>query len=106
MDKTTKKYHIEQTATIFGIFWSVIGLIAGILFPMIYMVPLLFSSWILFGSIGHSSWANSYLMINYNSPQVYIPLFVVEGVVFLAGCVIFFIGLIQLVRSRLRNEEL
>ena len=106
MEKPKIKYHAGKIVTIFGIIWSIIGLIAGILFPMIYMVPLLFSSWILFGSVGHSSWANGYLMINYNSPSVYIPLFIFEGIVFVIGFVVFLIGLIQLVKCRFDKKTL
>ncbi len=106
MDKTIKNYRVEKQISFIGIVWSIIGLIAGILFPMIYMVPMLFSSWVLFASVGHNSWANAYLMINYNSPQVYIPLFIIEGIVFLVGCTIFFLGLTQMVKSKLRNEQL
>ena len=60
----------------------------------------------LFGSVGHQSWANAYLVINYNSPQVYIPLFVIEGVVFAIGCVIFLLGLITLVKGRLQGKKI
>jgi protein-S-isoprenylcysteine O-methyltransferase Ste14 len=68
------------------------------------MVPMLFSSWALFGSIGHNSWANSYLMIDYLDPRVYISFFIIEGLIFFVGLIIFILGLGRLVKGRLHKE--
>jgi len=106
MDKEKRIRILQQISTIVGTCWVFLGLIAGILFPMIWMAPLLFSSWALFASIGHNSWANSYLMIDYNDPRVYLTLYVVEATIFLLGFVIFILGLSYLVKGRYHKEIL
>ncbi len=106
MDQKKRKLYVKQISTRIGIVWSAVGLVAGILLPMIYMFPMLFSSWALFASFGHNSWANSYLCINYISSRVYLPLFVVEGLIFTSGLTIFIIGLGTLARSRHNKEKL
>ena len=106
MDREKRKLKFEQLSTRSGIVWSGIGLLAGILFPMIYMFPMLFSSWVLFASLGHNSWANAYLGINYLSPSIYLPLFIIEGLIFVAGLLIFLFGLRNIVKSRRSKEKL
>ncbi|MBN2156294.1 MAG: hypothetical protein JW776_09635 [Candidatus Lokiarchaeota archaeon] len=106
MNKEKRKLIIEQISTVFGMVWSFIGLIAGILLPMIYIAPLVFSSWLLFASWGHNTWANSYLMINYSEPNVYIPLYIIEAIFFVSGFIIFILGLIYMVKGRIKKEKL
>ena len=76
-------------------FWVAVPILFGMLFPMIYMFPLAFTSWWLFG-FGHTYWLNCFLNLDYHLPVVYIPLFLIEGIIFLIGISLFFAGLITL----------
>lgn len=86
--------------------WVSIPIIFGTLFPMIYMAPLIFSSWWLFGSFEHISWLNSYIFLNYQNPAVFISLYVFEIIIFIIGWIIFLTGLITLTQSRLSGKKL
>ena len=86
--------------------WVSIPIILGTLFPMIYMAPLIFSSWWLFGSFEHISWLNYYILLDYQNPAVFISIFVFEIIVFIIGWIIFLTGLITLTQARLSGKKL
>ena len=87
-------------------FWVAVPILFGILLPMVYMFPLAFTSWWLFGSFEHTSWLNCYLVLDYHRPVVYIALYLIEGIIFLTGTYLFVAGLITLTKSRLSKLEL
>ncbi|MBN2155717.1 MAG: hypothetical protein JW776_06720 [Candidatus Lokiarchaeota archaeon] len=105
-DRERKKHIVERISTLIGIIWVFIGVITGVIFPMLYIIPMLFSSWILFGSFGVFSWANTYLLIDYQNPRIFVTLYVVEGIIFLVGLMIFCSSLAYLVKGRYRKQKL
>ncbi|MFX0139349.1 MAG: methyltransferase family protein [Candidatus Hodarchaeota archaeon] len=86
--------------------WVSLPIIFGILFPMIYMAPLIFSSWWLFGSFEHISWLNYYIILNYQNPAISISLYAFEIMIFVMGWIIFLTGLITLTQARLSGKKL
>ncbi len=106
MEKEEKKQIIVRISKSIGTIWAFIGLIAGVLFPMLYIPLLLSSSWVLFASIGEYSWANMYLKIDIVNSQVYLAIYTIEGFIFLVGLSIFCLGLGYLVKGRNQNQKL
>ncbi len=85
--------------------WVYVPIIAGIITAMLYMIPLAYTSWVLFLSLGNGGWAN--LIYGFNLYENYLPLGIVlvilESMVFLVGLTLFIWGFIQIVRAR-KNE--
>jgi len=85
--------------------WVYVPIIAGIITAMLYMIPLAYTSWVLFFSLGNGGWAN--LIYAYNLNREDLPLGIVlailESIVFLVGLTLFIWGFIQIVRAR-KNE--
>jgi protein-S-isoprenylcysteine O-methyltransferase Ste14 len=106
MEKKTIKHLIEWLTSKIGVIWAFIGIIAGVIFPMLYIPLLLSSSWILFASVGEFSWANTYLKISITDPRVKLTIYIVEGIIFFLGLLIFCWGLWYLVIARYQNQKL
>jgi protein-S-isoprenylcysteine O-methyltransferase Ste14 len=106
MDKKRLRHLIEWIATKMGVIWSFIGIIAGVLYPMLYIPLLLSSSWILFAGVDTHSWANTYLKIQISDPRVKLSIYIVEGIIFFTGLVLFCLGLGYLVNGRYRKQKL
>ena len=84
--------------------WIYSPIIAGILIPMVYMLPIAFTSWWLFASVGSSRWANGWIMMEVNPDTVVFIVF--EFLIFSVGLVLFVWGVITIAKSRIRKEGL
>ncbi len=76
----------------------------GILLPMAYLAPLIFSSWLLFSPhLGHGSWMTAYI---YFGRPVSLAIFTVGIFLFVLGLVMLSTGLIALVNARKNHSNL
>lgn len=81
--------------------WAYMPIIAGILFPMVYMFPLAYTSWIVFQSWGAGSWVDSWIVIfSWDSSFRVDILLIIEIIIFIAGFLLFLFGLIHLVKGK------
>ena len=81
--------------------WAYMPLIAGILYPMVYMFPLAYTSWIIFQSWGAGSWVDSWIVIfSWDSSFRVDILLIIEIIIFIVGLLLFFWGLIHLVKGK------
>ncbi len=82
--------------------WVYVPIIAGLITQMLYMIPLAYTSWVLFLSLGYASWAD--LIYIFGLGGKYLPLgiflFVFECIIFVVGLTLFFWGFIHIVRVR------
>ncbi len=96
---------IQRLLCFLSSIWIYVPIIAGIITAMLYMIPLAYTSWVLFLSLGNAGWAN--LIYAYNLNRENLPLGIVlailESMVFLVGLTLFIWGFIQIVRAR-KNE--
>jgi len=81
--------------------WVYMPIIAGILYPMVYMFPLAYSSWIIFQSWGAGSWVDSWIVIfSWDSSFRVDILLIIEIIIFIVGLLLFFWGLIHLIKGK------
>ncbi len=81
--------------------WAYMPIIAGILYPMVYMFPLAYTSWIVFQSWGAGSWVDSWIVIfSWDSSFRVDILLIIEIIIFIAGFLLFLFGLIHLVKGK------
>lgn len=81
--------------------WVYMPIIAGILYPMVYMFPLAYSSWIIFQSWEAGSWVDSWIVIfSWDSSFRVDILLIIEIIIFIVGLLLFFWGLIHLVKGK------
>ncbi len=81
--------------------WAYMPIIAGILYPMVYMFPIAYTSWIIFQSWGAGSWVDSWIVIfSWDSSFRVDILLIIEIIIFIVGLLLFFWGLIHLVKGK------
>ena len=85
--------------------WVYAPIIAGILFPMIWMFPIAFTSWWLLAFLGNRNWFNGWIELEQFTPGV-ITLVVFEFLIFLFGFVLFTWGIIYLAKIIFKKEGL
>lgn len=79
-----------------------IPIVLGILYPMVFLIPIFHFSGVVLGSpLG--SWLSAYYLI---SPNEVLPLLIIEVFIFLIGCALFFVALIQLTQAKQQGENL
>ncbi|MCF2141205.1 MAG: hypothetical protein K9W44_14190 [Candidatus Lokiarchaeota archaeon] len=88
--------------------WILLPIIFGIIIPMVYMIPLAYSSWILFfnnsnGPLGE--WVNRWFNIDYSS-STYIILLIVELMIFILGLFLICTSIYRLAKDRRYNHQL
>ncbi len=83
------------------IIWIYSPIIASILIPMAYMLPLAFSSWSMFAFFGNPSWLAGY----FRFPE-FISLMIFEVLTFVLGLTLFIWGVITLVKVKKKKEGL
>lgn len=92
---------VAKVILVLSSIWVYMPIIAGIFAHMIYMIPLAYTSWVLFLSLG-GSWAE--MGSGFTFDGKYIPLgilaFIFEIAVFIVGVTLFIWGFIQIVRVR------
>ncbi len=88
--------------------WVYVPIIAGIITPMIYMIPLAYTSWVLFFSLGHASWAN--MLYGFGFKGKYLPLGILltvfEIAAFIGGLTLFVWGFIHIAQAKKNNVHL
>ncbi|MFX0210647.1 MAG: methyltransferase family protein [Candidatus Hodarchaeota archaeon] len=77
-------------------------IILGILYPMIFLIPIFYCSGVVLGS-PFGLWLSAYYFIY---PNEALSLVIIEVFIFLIGCALFFVALIQLVQARQRRENI
>ena len=87
--------------------WIYAPIVVGIIFHMIWMLPIAFTSWWIFGLFGSRSWVNSWIILDYleYTPGVK-TLIVFEFLIFTIGLALFIWGLFYIARARLKKEGL
>lgn len=86
---------------ILTLFYVYLPIILGILYPMVFLIPIFYLSGVILGSPG--LWLSAYYLIY---PNEVLPLVIFEVFVFLIGCALFFSALLQLVQARQRGEKI
>ncbi len=93
---------VTKIILILSSIWVYVPIIAGIITQMLYMIPLAYTSWILFFSLGYASWAD--LIYVFGLGGKYLPLgiflFIIDIAVFISGLTLFIWGFIHIVRAR------
>ncbi|MCF2141209.1 MAG: hypothetical protein K9W44_14210 [Candidatus Lokiarchaeota archaeon] len=85
--------------------WIILPIIFGILIPMIYIIPLAYSSWILFLNAPFGDWVNGWFFIN-KYPTLSRIVLSIELLTFLIGLFLLFTGIYTLAKDRLNNRSL
>ncbi|WP_457557212.1 methyltransferase family protein [Candidatus Harpocratesius sp.] len=99
------KYWMTQISIFITELWIILPVIFGILIPMIYAIPLAYSSWILFFNTPFGDWVNGWLLID-NYPVLLIIVLSCELISFFIGMFLFFAGIYSLARDRLENHPI
>ena len=75
-------------------------IIIGILYPMVFRIPIFYISGVILFS---SYWLSAYYFL---SPDEVLTLIIIEVFIFLTGCALFLLGLIQLTQAKQRGETI
>jgi len=105
MEKNLWKKILSKITIGLSMIWIYLPIIGGIITPMFYMLPVLFSSWFLFGLNWFSPeisfyyvWFDGYIVVTELSTIIVFTIF--ESIIFLFGCYILISGIIHLARAR------
>ncbi len=111
-----KSYKIQQLffsllgrlAQILALIYVYLPIILGILYPMVFLIPIFYISGVSLGSLYLGNWFSfSFLSAYYLlSPDVVLPLLIFEIFIFLTGCCLFFAAIIQLTQAKQRGEKI
>ncbi len=82
--------------------WIYSPIIAGILFAMVWMFPVAFTSWWLFAFVGNKNWVLGIIAVN----DQMIILIVFEFLIFGIGLVLFIWGVVLIARAKLKKTGL
>ncbi|MHA1668328.1 MAG: methyltransferase family protein [Candidatus Heimdallarchaeaceae archaeon] len=99
---------MKSLVIVMTLVWVYAPIIANILLLMaVWMVPIAFTSWILFTYFGSAGWLYKLIVLKYmtNTPGV-ITLLVFEAIFFTFGLVLFIWGLIYIAKVRIKKEGL
>ena len=81
--------------------WSYIPIIMGILIPMVVVLPLAYTSWIIFSPLFSGWWAfEGYIPLTHIYPFQLVLLLIIELIIFIGGVVLFLSGLYHLAKGR------
>jgi hypothetical protein len=100
---------VEKAGTVAAAAAIYLPVLAGIITPMLWLLPAWYSTWYVLGFIFPFSdtWGGLWVpFLDGDLPPLLLPIFVIETTVFFIGSYIFLRSLLQLVRSRLRGEWL
>lgn len=93
-----------------GLIWVYLPLIGGIITPMIYMIPLLYTSWYLFGMGNMYSliWFNGWILLGFHEGLLAATIIVIilESLVFVLGCYLIVSGIVHLASGRKEGMSL
>ena len=98
---------VEKAATATATVAAYLPVLAGIITPMLYLLPAWYSTWYVLGFIFPFSetWGGLWVpFLDSDLAPLLGPILVVETIVFFIGAYIFLRSLLQLARSRLRGE--
>ena len=87
-----------------SISWIYAPIIAGIIIPMVYMLPIAFTSRWLFAPGGSSSWVDGWIIMRITTGVI--VFFIFEVLLFIVGLVLFIWGVIVIVKKRVKQEGL
>lgn len=95
---------IQRLLCFLSSIWIYVPIIFGLFAHMIYMIPLAYTSWVLFFSLG-GSWAEVHF--GFNLTGEYLPLGILVTIfeieVFIGGLALFIWGVIQIARARKKD---
>jgi len=90
---------VAKVILVLSSIWVYVPIVAGIITPMLYMIPLAYTSWVLFLSLGYASWAD--LLYGFDLGGKYLPLGILltifEIAVFIVGLILFIWAFIHIV---------
>ena len=106
-----KPYKIQQLffsflgrlAQILVLIYVYLPIILGILYPMVFLFPIFHFSGVFLASPYSGNWLSAYYLL---SPDVVLPLIIFEILIFLTGCCLFLVAIIQLTQAKQRGEKI
>ncbi|MHA1347614.1 MAG: methyltransferase family protein [Candidatus Heimdallarchaeaceae archaeon] len=104
MKRPTKKFALKLMNYIvlsITMIWIYIPAIVGIIVPMVYMLPIAYTSWVLFASVGTNNWVDGWIVIN---PSESVVLIVFEFLLYGLGLILLIWGVIAIAKIR-RNQQ-
>ena len=93
---------LGRLVQILALIYVYLPIIIGILYPMVFLIPIFYISGVILVSFS-SYWLSAYYLL---SPDEVLPLIIFEIFIFLTGCALFFLGLIQLTQAKQRGENI
>jgi len=93
---------VEIILLIPTLMWIYSPIIAGILFAMVWMFPIAFTSWWLFAFAGNKNWVLGIIAVN----DQMITLIVFEFLIFGIGLCLFICGVVLIARAKLKKTGL
>lgn len=93
---------LGRLVQILTLIYAYLPIILGILYPMIFLIPIFYFSGVILGS-PFGTWLSAYYFI---SPNEALPLVIIEVFIFFTGCALFFVALIQLTQAKQRGENI
>ena len=102
--KTKPKEVVMKITLALSSIWVYVPIIAGIITPMLSVIPIAYTSWFLFLAFeGRLSWANSIYSL---SLPFEIVLYIFDCIIFIFGLILFFWGFVHIVKTRKNDSRL
>ncbi len=93
---------LGRLVQILTLIYAYLPIILGILYPMIFLIPIFYFSGVILGS-PFGTWLSAYYLIY---PNEALPLVIIEVFIFFTGCALFLLGLIQLTQAKQQGENI
>jgi len=103
--KTRLKSILKQIGLLLSLIWSYLPIIAGILVPMMIILPIIYSSWFFFSICLRLWWFDAYIYFWYNKTIGLVVVVILESIIFSMGIFLFLSGLYHLAKGR-KNDIL
>ena len=95
---------LGRLVQILALIYVYLPIIIGILYPMLFLIPIFYTSGVILASPSFpSDWLSAYYLL---SPDEVLPLIIFETFIFFTGCTLFLVGLIQLTQAKQRRENI
>lgn len=95
---------LDIVLTIPSLLWIYSPIIASFIISMVYFVPIAFTTWWLFSFLGHPNWTLGTLV--YQFEVIRILMYILEILLLLGGCILFFWGLVTLAKNKKNHKGL
>jgi len=92
---------LGRLVQILALIYVYLPIIIGILYPMVFLIPIFYISGVILVSPG--IWLSAYYLL---SPNAVLLLIIFEIFIFLTGCCLFLVAIIQLTQAKQRGEKI